>query len=179
MIKRAIAAGEVLSVRRGLYCLAGKYLRQPLSPLALAQRIYGPSYVSLESALSWHGWIPEAVPSVLSVCGKRAKQFDTPLGAFRFIRVPQRMLFLCVQRVETEDGSVAMVARPLKALADYLYAHKQASTSCVELLDSLRIESGRLSEIANEDIEALLGNYPSRRVGRFLKALKKELPGCR
>ena len=67
MLKRAVAAGEVVRIHRGLYCLATRYLREKIDPHVLAQRIYGPSYISLESALSHHGWIPEAVYAVTSV----------------------------------------------------------------------------------------------------------------
>src|SRR6185295_15367796 len=85
-VKRAISSGEVLHVRRGLYCLANKYQREKLHPLALAQRIYGPSYISLEMALSYHGWIPEAVYTITSVCMDRSREFATPLGPFSFTR---------------------------------------------------------------------------------------------
>ncbi len=87
LVKRALAAGEVVRIRRGLYSLAPKYLRQPLDLYSLAQKIYGPSYISLESALSYHGWIPEAVYLVASVCAKRSAQFNTPLGNFSFQRI--------------------------------------------------------------------------------------------
>ena len=90
LLKRAVAGGEVLRVHRGLYCLTSKYLRQKLNPFVLAQRIYGPSYISLESALSCHGWIPEAVYAVTSVSLDRSREYDTPLGHFSFTRVPQK-----------------------------------------------------------------------------------------
>jgi len=55
IIKRAIASGEVLHLRRGLYCLAPRLQQHRPDPLVLAQRIYGPSYISFETALSFHG----------------------------------------------------------------------------------------------------------------------------
>jgi len=58
LVKRAIAGGQIIHIRRGLYCLAPKYQKKKLNLYALAEHLYGPSYVSLESALSWHGWIP-------------------------------------------------------------------------------------------------------------------------
>ena len=64
LLKRAVAGGEMLRVHRGLYCLSNKYLAEKIDPLVLAQRIHGPSYISLETALSYHGWIPEAVHSI-------------------------------------------------------------------------------------------------------------------
>jgi len=79
LLRRALKAGEVVRIHRGLYCLATKYLRQKIDPLVLSQRIYGPSYISLETALSHHGWIPEAVYAITSVSGDCSREFDTPL----------------------------------------------------------------------------------------------------
>ncbi len=76
LLRRALKAEEAVRIHRGLYCLATKYLRQKVDPLVLAQRIYGPSYISL----SHHGWIPEAVYAITSVSGDRSREFDTPLG---------------------------------------------------------------------------------------------------
>ena len=67
LIKRALKKSEIIRIRRGLYCLAKKYERRPLNLFSIAQLIYGPSYVSLESALSYHGWVPEGVFMTTSV----------------------------------------------------------------------------------------------------------------
>jgi hypothetical protein len=100
LLKRAMKVGEVVRIHRGLYCLAPKYLRQKVDPLVLAQRIYGPSYISLETALSYHGWIPEAVYAITSVSLDRSREFDTPMGHFSFTRVPQETFYAEVIRVE-------------------------------------------------------------------------------
>ena len=88
-IMRAIDSGEILHIRRGLYCLAKPYNRVGISRNILANLIYGPSYVSLETALSFHGWIPEAVHSVSSVSLGRARTFETPLGYFDYVQIKQ------------------------------------------------------------------------------------------
>ncbi|MBI2194794.1 MAG: hypothetical protein HYU36_22665 [Planctomycetes bacterium] len=92
LLKRSMAAGEVLRIHRGLYCLANRFLASKPNPFVLAQRVYGPSYVSLESALSYHGWIPEAAYAVTSTSVNRSREFDTPLGLFSFASVPQKTL---------------------------------------------------------------------------------------
>jgi len=175
LVKRALASGEILHLRRGLYCLGTKYLRQKVDPLALAQRIYGPSYISLEAALSYHGWIPEAVYAITSTSLDRSREFDTPLGHFSFTRVPQTTFYAEVTRVEKEVSSNFLLASPLKALADYVYAHKQDWKCARPVVESLRVDEGLLASVEGEAFDLLLANYPSLRVRRFLKGLRKDL----
>ena len=66
-IQRALKSGEVIQARRGLYYLSRSVFPTLVSTEALANLIYGPSYVSLETALAYHGWIPEAVRNCTSV----------------------------------------------------------------------------------------------------------------
>jgi len=173
LVKRALASGQVVHVRRGLYCLASKYLREKVDPLVLAQRIYGPSYVSLETALSYHGWIPEAVYAITSTSLDRSREFSTPLGHFSFTRVPQKTFYTQVTRVE--KGAGLLLATPLKALADYVYAHKQDWSSTRPVVESLRVDEGLLRSVDAQMIDDLLTNYPSPRVRRFLQGLRKDL----
>jgi len=74
----------LIQLRRGLYALAPPYASAPPNVLALASRIRVPSYVSLQSALSYHGIIPESVPVVTSVTTNRPGEFETPLGGFLY-----------------------------------------------------------------------------------------------
>ncbi len=175
LIKRALASGEVVHVRRGLYCLASKYVREKVDPLVLAQRIYGPSYISLETALSYHGWIPEAVYTITSAALDRSREFATPLGQFSFSRVPQNVFYTQVTRVEKQGGQSLLLASPLKALADYVYVHRLDWRSIHPVVESLRVDGNSLSDVATEAIDELLLNYPSLRVRRFLKGLRKDL----
>jgi hypothetical protein len=176
LLKRAMAAREVVRIHRGLYCLASKYLQQKINPLVLAQRIYGPSYISLETALSYHGWIPEAVYAVTSTSLGRSREFDTPMGHFSFTRVPQQTFYAEVTRVEEKDGGSFLLAAPLKALADYVYVHKHNWRSSQPVIESLRVDENSLASVSPASFDRLLANYPARRVQRFLKGLR---PACR
>jgi hypothetical protein len=175
LVKRALASGEIIHLRRGLYCLAAKYLRQKVDPLMVAQRVHGPSYISLETALSYHGWIPEAVYSITSASLDRSREFDTPLGHFSFSRVPQETFYVEVSRVEREAGGSFLLASPLKALADYVHVHKRDWNSSRPVVESLRVDESLLAGVGAEEFDRLLANYSSLRVRRFLKGLRKDL----
>jgi len=56
-----VRRGELIRVRKRLYVVALGYRQSPLSLEILANTLYGPSYLSLEYALSWYGMIPERV----------------------------------------------------------------------------------------------------------------------
>ena len=175
LTKRAIAGGEIIHIRRGLYCLATKFQKKKINLHALAQHIYGPSYISLESALSWHGWIPEAVYTLTNVSSGRSKEFKTPLGTFSYNRVPQKIFYAGVERLTDEAGDIFLMASPVKALADYVYVNKKDWAGLNPPVESLRIEQEEFESISLAELDALIENYTSLRVRKFLRGLRKEL----
>ncbi len=175
LLKRAVAAQEILRIRRGLFCLAARYIQHSVHPFELAQRILGPSYVSLEAALAHHGWIPEAVYTITCASRIRSRSFDTPLGFFSYARVPQKLFYAGVQRQELQSGGVFFLAEPLKALADYVYVHSVDWVGLGPIRESLRVENADLDTLTAESFEPLAGVYRSGRVRRFLDSIRREL----
>lgn len=175
LLKRAVASDELWRIHRGLYCLAHKYRRGKINPLELAQRIHGPSYISLETALSRHGWIPEGVQAITSVAWGRSRTFDTPIGQFTFTRVPQRNFLAGVRRVVEDGGDAYFLATPLKALADLIYAQRLDWRSAAPVLESLRVEEESLAELTRDEFDEVMAAYDSGRVNRFLTGLRKDL----
>lgn len=174
LVKRALADKEIIDIRRGLYCLAPRYQKKPVSVYAISQRVYGPSYISLEAALSYHGWIPEGVCACTCACYGSSKEFDTPLGIFSYRRVPQKTFYADVERRTDTHGDVFFMASPAKALADYVYVHR-LGWSIDEASASLRIESDDLTTATPEQLDMLTDNYSNSRVKRFLASWKETL----
>lgn len=116
--------GWLVSLRRGLYELVFPEQRA-ISDMYLANRIYAPSYVSLETALSRHSMIPEVSMAVMSVTSKATRRFKNPHGLFIYRSVQPRAF--CGYRVESHDGLEVLVAEPEKALVDWLYFASQES----------------------------------------------------
>lgn len=168
LIKRAIANGEILNIRRGLYCLAPKYQKTPISVYCLAEQVYGPSYISLETALSYHGWIPEGVYACTSTGYHTAKKFTTPLGIFSYNPAPQHTFYLDVERQKAKNENVFFMATPAKALADYVYVHHLNWKSISEAEMSLRIEKEDLASVQPQELSKLRDNYKNGRVKQFL-----------
>ena len=111
-IARMILSGELFQLRRGLYAT-----RRDISPYCLAASIYGPSYISFETALSFHGLIPEAVYEITSATLKRPKSFENVFGRFRYHTIPKKVYSIGIERI-TESGIPFLIASPTKALCD-------------------------------------------------------------
>lgn len=165
-ISRMLAAGDLLPLRRGLY------LRdRAVDPLALAATVYGPSYVSFETALSWHGLIPERVQEILSATPKRPVCHETEVGRYRYRHVPAQVFPIGVERVE--DARLPwLIASPTKALCDCL-ARTTGVRSPEDVrswLGSMRIDP--LPPIDPEQLAAcarLYGRPSVRSLERFLR----------
>ncbi|MCB9747041.1 MAG: hypothetical protein H6755_01370 [Candidatus Omnitrophica bacterium] len=172
LVKRALAAEEIIQIRRGLYYLAKKYQRGPMNLFALAQRIYGPSYISFESALSYHGWIPEAVYLTASASIRKAIRYTTPLGIFDYKRIPCADFFYEVNRIQNEAEDIFFMASPIRALVDYIYVYKKDWPDLKAIAQDLRIEPENFNEIKKEALQGFKENFKSRRVKRFIKMLE-------
>lgn len=169
VLKRATARGDLVHVRRGLYVTAKKYQRRSINLYELAQQIYGPSYVSFESALSYHGWIPEAVYTVTSASVKRSKEFRTPLGTFAYNRVPANPFYTGVERIESPHG-IFFMATPLKALADYVYVNKKNWMGLEPAFKDLRIDAKYANKLDLNLLNELKKNAINKRVMKFIKS---------
>jgi len=169
-VKRAVADRLLIRVRRGLYCLSEDLRLEKPHPYVLADRIYGPSFISLESALSYHGLIPEGVKVVSSVSGRRKNYFSTPLGDYSYSKVPTKNLMCSVQRV-VEGNAVFLMASPWRAITDYVYCYKKNWSTIEPLIESLRIEPEAIPKLTQGEADQLMEYYHHQRVRQFLSTV--------
>ncbi len=111
-IARMIHSGDLIQLRRGLYAT-----QRDINPYCLAASIYGPSYISFETALSFHGLIPEAVYEITSATLKRPKEFENGFGRYRYHAIPRNVYAVGIERI-TESGIPFLIASSTKALCD-------------------------------------------------------------
>ncbi len=175
LVHRACRAGEVLRLKPGLFVLAPPYRKSEPHPFVVAAGLHAPSHISLESALSYHGLIPEAVYQVSSVTVARSREFANPLGVFSFYRVPANVPRAGVEAVEVARNAWAFVATPLRAIADAVYLNKEVTWNCDGvgyLTESLRIEEDDLHLLSFGPAGEILESFRSRRVRAYIKGLK-------
>ncbi len=134
--------------------------------------------MSFETALAYHGWIPEAVRTVASVTpGRKSSEYQhAQFGSFSFhpLAVEPSGFLLMVERVEL-SGQFALVARPLRALMDLVCLRKQAWQGIDWLIDGVRVDADVLRDVNGDELRALRHVYRQRRVQAFLKSLSGEL----
>jgi hypothetical protein len=85
--------GKVIGLRRGMYTLAETYRRAPLTPAALANQLYRPSYLSGLWALGYHDLIPERVVWLTNVTARVPRRFGNPFGVFDYRNIKQDCFF--------------------------------------------------------------------------------------
>jgi len=172
-IKRALAKGYLVRLKRGLYRRVGYLEKTKPHPFEMAHYLYWPSYVSLESSLSYHGLIPEVVYSTTCVTSKRSREFKNSFGVFSYKTVPHKDFFTGVDRVK-ERGGAYYIAKPWKALCDYVYCYKKDWHSLSPLTHSLRIDKYDLPILSEDERLMFTQYYCSKRIERFLKGVSRE-----
>jgi hypothetical protein len=165
----------IIRVKKGIYVFGGRYSRRPFSREVLANMIFGPSYLSLDYALHYHGLIPERVEALTSVTCSRSRRFLTPVGLFIYRRIPMKAYQIGIDQVTIEGGRSFFIAIPEKALADKIQDERGAGIrSQAEmkeyLVTGLRIDPGGLERLDANTLAVIAERYRSRRI-RLLASL--------
>ena len=114
-ITELLRQGVIVRVKKGLYVYGDRYRRRPYSMELLANLVYGPSYVSLDYALAYHGLIPERVEALTSVTPSRSRRFVPSIGLFVYRQIPARAYEFGMIRVEADHEQAFLIASPSSA----------------------------------------------------------------
>ena len=178
LVNRAIKTKELSRFQRGLYTLDDRFRDYPCRPFILAQALEPGSYISFETALAYHGWIPEAVYTTASVVSHRkSRKFKhKKMGIFNFqpIAVKRKHLLELVNRHQTNEQTM-LIAKPCRALMDLICLRKLSWKGMDWLLEGLRIDPELLASITSTDIKILKLIYKHKRVKSYLSHLSREL----
>lgn len=178
-ITSLLRQGAIIRVKKGIYVFGPNLARRPFSREVLANMIYGPSCISLDYALHYHGLIPERVEAVTSVTSGRARRFSTPVGLFIYRQIPPAAYPVGIDLVTLEGGRAFLMAVPEKALADKVHDDRGTGIRSQGdmrryLLQNLRIDAGSLATLRTETLTILAERYRSRKL-RLLGAVVTRL----
>ncbi|PIP27900.1 MAG: hypothetical protein COX29_04050 [Candidatus Moranbacteria bacterium CG23_combo_of_CG06-09_8_20_14_all_35_22] len=155
-LKNWVNKNYLIMLRRGLYAIAEEL--DDVDLMAFATKIYQPSYVSMEMALSFYGIIPEAVFTVTSVTTRKTKEFRTVKGNFSY----QKIKKVAFGGYETKKiGKISFnLALPEKAIVDFLYLNRNILNGQAEQFSEYRF---------NEDFK-----YDAKKMLDFAKAFQNK-----
>jgi len=169
MVKR----GELFPLKRGLF------ETDPAAPgYTLANAIMGPSYLSFEYALAYHGLIPERVVTYTSAVFGRNKtaEFRNRFGVFTYRNIPTGVFPFYYTRELSKDRPY-LIASPEKALCDRLSiaAPIRGLRDFREFLfDGMRIDEENFAELDFSKIRRIAPLYRRTDLDQLLRLMDKE-----
>lgn len=132
----------IMKIRRGYYLFSDVPHTEQLL-WYISNKIYQPSYISFELALSYYHLIPESVYAITSATTQKTARYVSPLGNFVYhhLRAP---LFFGYAVIQLQDRQPILMAEMEKALLDYLYINTHIRTA--DDMASLRLNAEELKE---------------------------------
>jgi predicted transcriptional regulator of viral defense system len=175
-ITQMIKNGQIIQLKRGLFLEPDD---RNYSTFSISSLIYGPSYVSFTSALSWYGLIPESVPAITcAIFNKnRNKEFHTPIGSFYYYEIPA-IVFSSYVLLNSENEQNFLIASPEKAVCDSLSRVRSIATlpDLENLLENdWRIDIEHLLTLDRDIFQFLLPLYGKKICNLFQSWLLKEV----
>ncbi|MBL7112081.1 MAG: hypothetical protein ISS19_09085 [Bacteroidales bacterium] len=174
--------GYIIKIRNGWYCFTGSKSNGNIPWLA-ANLIFKPSYISLNSALSYYDLIPEAVYTTTSITTKKTNNFNTTLGNYTYNHVKpeifsfgQTLIDFDTTPVHPDTGTYRkgrkiLLAEPEKAILDFFYINSNYNTE--KDIEHLRLDGTILNEMLKEKFYTYLEKYKNRaledRIFRMIK----------
>jgi predicted transcriptional regulator of viral defense system len=132
--------GELIRLKKDLYVNSNAAISKEL----IANHLYGVSYISLETALSYYGMIPERVYTVRSMTTKRAKTFMTPLGNFEYKTVSSNYFNIGIRQEVVENQYAFLIASPTKAVCDMIVSTPNLRLQSAKAMQNYLTENLRM-----------------------------------
>lgn len=163
--------GYLKKVANNFYIFSNKELKEEELKF-IANRLYEPSYLSLEFALSHHSLIPEAVFGHSSVTTRKTRNISTDIGSFDYRKIKKELFF--GYNIISGDNIKYKLAEPEKALLDLLYLRADIKTE--KELEDLRIDHLTYQEaIGKEKLKRYLSYFNSRTLEKKIDKLNNIL----
>ncbi len=179
-ISELLKSGELISIRRGLYAPGPQTELPTPAPFLIANHLRGPSYVSLETALSYWGLIPERTFEISSVCIQSSKKYHTALGRFTFQQVSLPYYAFGIQNVQISNEQTALISTPEKAICDKIILTaginlRSRKQTTLFLLEDLRMDITMLRNLDTSIMKTWLPDAPKKSSLQMLISTLEEL----
>ena len=169
-LTRWMKKGYIVRLRQGYYTFPDYKSKRDFS-LYFANRIYKPSYISLHTALSFYGMIPETVSQITSVTSLKTAAFRNDFGDFSYKNLKEDLMF-GYELKEMDENRRLMFATPEKAILDLLYLYPFYNSE--KEMEELRMDEYYMRKDLN--VELLLsynGRFRSKALDKRTRLLQK------
>jgi predicted transcriptional regulator of viral defense system len=172
-LTRWIEKGYIFRLKQGYFAFS-EYLSKPDYAFYFANKMYSPSYISLQSALAFYGMIPESVVQITSVTSRKTANFTNQMGEFSYKTIKLDLMF-GYNLKSIPGGKTMKLATPEKAILDLLYLYPFYNSE-QDFLDLRIDEDFLLSEFNSKLLEDFCQTVNKKalneRVDKFLKTYK-------
>lgn len=158
-LSRWVKKGYIAKLRQDWYAFS-ELQREPDMARFIAGKIYSPSYISLHSALSIYGIIPEAVTQITCVTTNRPTSYSNIFGQFHYQTIKSE-LYCGYKQVSLSRGGSYLIAEPEKAIVDLLYLYPQFNTA--DAMRELRFDECWMQDELNRDKLTAYANQTSKK----------------
>ena len=176
-ISELLKSKALIAIRRGLYIIGPKLDFPTPEPFLIANHLRGPSYVSLEAALSYWNMIPERAYEISSVSLKTSKLYKTSVGRFSYQQLKTPYYSYGIKNIKYSAKQTMLIASQEKALCDKVVLTSKINLRSIKqtkefLMDDLRIDYEVLKSLDTKIMELWIKNAPKK---SSLKMLIKTL----
>jgi predicted transcriptional regulator of viral defense system len=162
--------GYLIGLRQGYFTFP-EYKTKPDYAFYFANRMYKPSYISLHTALSFYGMIPESVVQITSVSSLKTAAFKNDIGTYSYQSIKENLLFGYELKSITENRTI-QIATPEKALLDLLYLYPFYDSE-QEMLELRLDEDFMQVDLNKERLNEYSSNFKNKALDQRLKLLIK------
>lgn len=159
---------KLIKLRQGMYSTSDFFQKECHLYFA-ANRMYTPSYVSFETALSAYSIIPEATYKIISATSNKTQYFKSPIGSFSYHHINSRLMFGYI--LGSFEKWTYRIASLEKAILDFLYIHSDIQT--LDDFDALRWNTEQLKMMDWETVETYLTIFDIHALRQRIHTLKR------
>ena len=166
------AKNYIKKIIRGYYIFADLELNEKVL-FIIANKIYRPSYISFEMALSYYRLIPETMYGITSATTRHTYNFNTNFAPFIYKRIKPKLMF--GYKLVEYNNQVYKIAEVEKALIDFFYLKPDIKKD--DDFKELRIDKQSFLEQVdfeklNKYLKVIDSAVLSRRVRKFIRFIK-------
>lgn len=166
-INELVKKKTLIKIRRGLYIVGNNVKSTNPEPSLVANHLYSPSYVSMDTALSYWGMIPERVFEITCSTTRLNKKFNTPIGTFSYTNIPLPYYSFGIEKLSLTSKQTILIGSPEKSLCDKIITTSgilfRSKKQVIEYLtEDLRIDVDTLGSLNHTEITNWLPDCPKK-----------------